>query len=605
MATVMAFKWYGMENGGDTIFKIDTTASLSTAATAVNLPSIEAWTQIASNGLGDWVVQGSEAIAVSHDDGDSFSAIDVENDVWFDLPGHPNTGNNDYRADVTFKPYPRTLFWDGTQFVVYGTAYNGYGGMGWTSPDGDVWTSFDLEDGGIAWQNNDAPGAVSLFPSRMTYDRDRQGRFIFMNITYPGGNPNSDQREAYLGVEDDIAGTWDDIGFETILHEGSPDWYGPTPFLAFRGYHAWDRYGIDVNPIQPEGEYVTFNSHFKTDGSNVMMVFEKTGYSRNIYKFDIGHWGPTVVYNSASTYYEKPWPVTTVGTDGGPGVSAWNHLFYPQEVVFTGDYWLAVGGWKNVDLGYAVEPGYEFAYATSVDGNAWTVTRVAGYRTDCDFDEPGESVPEVWDLVFDGRYVMYFGRDVDSAMAHSTTGSNCVLGRFDTTDDTWEFFCESGGKGWGHAAIGYNVLNSFIYTDLNDPVISLEPQEADTHYGVVLRPNAQLNLGLISTIDFRNIRGTGSIYLTGNAHLARFNSISFTLCEIKMGQKNLLLTETEVVKVKGMPLGVGGRFAQLNHYVRNIYGDHPVAYLPLNDRDEDINGTPQNSETDDLQQEVF
>lgn len=609
MATILALKWYGITSASNVIFKFDSTASDVLDYTPITLPSTDQWNQIATDGSGTWVVQGDNGLAYSTDDGDTFSAVDWANDILVDHPGHEDTGINDGRQAVTFAPLPRTLFWDGAQFVMYGwaTVYtpliSGFGGVGWKSPDGSTWTFFDVDgNGGLAYQNG-SNSITGLIPARMTRDRDRQGRYVFMDVRGTGSNFAASGRESWLGVNDDSEGSWNDLGYETQAASlGGTTYYAPIPFVTYNGYQDYDRYGVDVNVFEPTGQLVHFNSHFKTDGSNVMMVYEKSSYARSIYKFNVGHWGPTTVYNTESEQNEKPWPVKTVGTNG---TANYPNMFYPQEVIFTGDYWLAVGGWKNVDSGYTIEAGYEFAYAKSIDGNVWTVTRVANYRTDQLMDTPENSVPEVWDLVFDGRYVWYFGRDVSTALAHGSMDVNCVVGRFDTTDDTWIFDSEGSGEGFGHAVCAYNLLNSFIYTDISSATIEISPEEADTHYGIVMRPSTALSLGGANTLDFRNIRGTGSIYLSANTELAKFNSISFSSSNIKISQKNLLLTETEIVKVKGMPLGVGGRFAQLNHYVRNVYGDHPVAYLPLNDVDQDISGTPENSETDDLQQEVF
>lgn len=593
MARTLVLKWNGQYPSTEVIFKADTsdpsTLDFST------LPYQTVWSNISTNNNGTWVAQGETGgIGYSTDDGDTWTGLSYETEFDFTLAAKPNTNGTDGRPEVTYTPYPKSLYFDGSQFVMYGWSVSeSLPGVAWTSPDGFTWTLQDLPNGGLAYHNNTHTTYGGAIPQYVIHDRDRQGRYPFLIgnfYQYP-----SPRTEYSLGVEDAALGTWSDVGFETELQSRdgtSAPYWAFSPFAADAGESSFwypHRYGFEY--VGGQGYPVNFKKNrYKTDGSNLITVGDKSVYQRRIVTYDIGHWDTTPVLNTGSGYMEIPWPDAIVGysfnLDDG---------WFPQEVVFTGDYWIGAGGMLNPSSGVIDK----WAYGISTDGGAtWDITEEPAYNSDV----PRCSSPECWDMQFDGQYIWYFGRERSQGILDAM----CVWGVYDTLAATpsWEFFWETGGLGFGESECGFNVLSSFIYTDVT-PVISITCEDATTHTGRVLRTNTVLNLGDIVDLDYRNIRGSASVSIDSITNIYKFNSISFSTSAIKIGQKNLLLTETEIVKVRGMPLGVGGRFAQLNHYVRNIYGDHPVVYLPLNDRDEDINGTPQNSETDDLQQEVF
>lgn len=598
MATVLVLKWNGAYDSTSVVHRID--SSDPSTLDARTLPWTTKWGAISTDNNGTWVMQGqTEGIAYSTDDGVTWTGLEYETEFDFTLSPKPDTGVNDGRPEVTYTPAAvrHSLFYDGTRFVMFGAAYiygNNNLGVAWTSTDGITWTLHDLPNGGLAYHNNTHTAYGGVIPDYITHDKDRQGRYVFYAgnfLQYP--TPHTDYA---IGLETDSLGIWNDTAYETALQSfdghASPTWIY-RPFASDQGEGSPGRYGMEY--VGGQGYGVDYKKNrFKTDGSNLLMVGEKRYYQRSISSYSIGHWDLTPELNPDSGLMEIPYPEL----QGGYTFNI-EDRWLPQEVVFTGDYWIGAGGMLDLTTGTINSWGY----GISVDGGiTWSITEDSTYESDigrC-------SQPECWDMQYDGRYVWYFGREPG-------VGSNPVIldpinvwGVYDTQAATpsWQFYGEGSQLGFCESECSYNVLDSFIYTDL-DPVISITCEDATTKMGRVLRTNTTLNLGDITNLEYMNIRGSTPISLTGTADVYKFNVISFSTSNIKIAQKNLLLTETEIVKVKGMPLGVGGRFAQLNHYVRNIYNDNPIVYLPLNDRDEDISGTPQNSETDDLQEEVF
>lgn len=587
MATLLAFKWNGAYPSTSVIFRFSS-ADPSTYDVGT-LPWTVNWAGISTNGNGVWAVAGStEGIAYSTDDGFTWTGLDYASTFNFTLPAKPDTGVGDGRSAVTISPISDSLFYDGSKFVLYGYSINAPGYVAWTSTNGSTWTVNDL--GAIAYHNNTHTG-FTWIPNYKTHDKDRQGRYLFEFGQF--SNYPTPHTHYSLGVEPDSLGPWDDVGFQTGLQsiDGiQAPVYVFDPFDGDEGEGPPHRYGFEY--VGGFGYPVNFKKNkMKTDGTNMLMLSPRRYYQRSVYSFNIAHWDTTPVLNPDSGYMEKPWPEI----QGTLGFTTGNN-FLPQEVIFTGDFWMVVGGMLDPSTGGISKWGY----GISTDGGiTWDLTEDGSYESDigrCNY-------PECWDLQFDGRHVWYFGRERGVGTILDPIN---VWGVYDTQAATpfWQFYGEGSSLGFGESECAFNVLNSFIYTSL-DPVISITCEDITTKMGRVLRTSTVLNLGDINSLEFRNVRGSGAITLTGVSDIYKFNAISLSTSNIKIAQKNLLLTETDIVKVKGMPLGIGGRFAQLNHYVRNIYNDNPIVYMPLNDRDEDISGTPQNSQTDNLQEEVF